>query len=143
MKCARTAEGLYASIAPELVEKIAASIEPGAVGDVITSWPVPSQIDLPWGVGFDGNVWISDPLTKKDHVVTPEGVHTGNDIQYAVGRIVAGDMAYDANRNLMWQVNVGGDNGIYGLDPETGAVVMKITAGLGHTHLNGALPYAD
>ena len=40
-------------------------------------------------------------------------------------------MAYDANRDLMWQVNVGGDNGIYGLDVETGAVVMKITSGLG------------
>ena len=29
----------------------------------------------------------------------------------------------------MWQVNVGGDNGIYGVNPETGAVVMSITSG--------------
>ncbi len=126
---ARTAEGLYASIAPELVERIAASIEPGAVGDVITSWQVPSQIDLPWGVGFDGNVWITDPLVKKDHLVTPEGVHTGTVFSTPWAGSWPGDMAYDSNRNLMWQVNVGGDNGIYGLDPETGAVVMKITSG--------------
>ncbi len=126
---ARTAEGLYASIAPELVEKIAASIEPGAVGDVITSWPVPSQIDMPWGVGFDGNLWISDAQAKKDHVVTPEGAHTGLIFRTPWAGSWVADMAYDANRDLMWQVNVGGDNGIYGLDPETGAVVMKITDG--------------
>ena len=126
---ARTAEGLYASIAPELVEKIAASIEPGAVGDVITSWFVPYEIDLPWGLGFDGNVWISDPMVKKDHLVTPEGVHTGTTFNTPWAGSWPGDMAYDANRDLMWQVNVGGDNGIYGLDVETGAVVMKITSG--------------
>ena len=39
-------------------------------------------------------------------------------------------MAWDPNRNLMWQVNVGGDNGIYALDPATGAVVMSITSGI-------------
>ena len=126
---ARTAKGLYTSIDYELVEKLAASIEPGAVGDVITSWPTPSQIDLPWGVGFDGNVWISDPQVKKDHVVTPEGAHTGTIFNTPWAGSWPGDMAYDANRDLMWQVNVGGDNGIYGLDVETGAVVMKITSG--------------
>ena len=32
------------------------------------------------------------------------------------------DMAFDRARNLIWQVNVGGDNGIYGLDPADGSV---------------------
>ena len=36
-------------------------------------------------------------------------------------------MAYDKARNLIWQVNVGGDNGIYGLDPADGSVVQVIT----------------
>ena len=36
-------------------------------------------------------------------------------------------MAFDAGRNLIWQVNVGGDNGIYGLDPSDGSVVESIT----------------
>ena len=36
-------------------------------------------------------------------------------------------MAYDAGRGLIWQVNVGGDNGIYGLDPADGSVEQVIT----------------
>jgi len=38
-----------------------------------------------------------------------------------------GDMAYDPGRNLVCQVNVGGDNGIYCWDPATGNVVDSIT----------------
>ena len=37
------------------------------------------------------------------------------------------DMAFDTARNLIWQVNVGGDNGIYGLDPADGSVEQVIT----------------
>ena len=36
-------------------------------------------------------------------------------------------MAFDTDRNLIWQVNVGGDNGIYGLDPADGSVEQVIT----------------
>ena len=36
-------------------------------------------------------------------------------------------MAVDTARNLIWQVNVGGDNGIYGLDPADGSVEQVIT----------------
>ena len=32
------------------------------------------------------------------------------------------DMAWDKNHGLLWQVNVDGDNGIYGLDPADGSV---------------------
>ncbi len=126
---ATTAEGLYSAIDPDLVQRIAASVEPGAVGDVVTSWQVPYEIDLPWGVGFAGDVWIADPLFYNDHLVTPEGVHTGTVFSTPWAGSWPGDMAYDSNRNLMWQVNVGGDNGIYGLNVETGAVVMSITSG--------------
>ena len=33
-------------------------------------------------------------------------------------------MAYDTARGLIWQVNVGGDNGLYGIDPSDGSVVQ-------------------
>ena len=36
-------------------------------------------------------------------------------------------MAFDTGRNLIWQVAVGGDNGIYGLDPADGSVEQVIT----------------
>jgi hypothetical protein len=36
-------------------------------------------------------------------------------------------MAFDTGRNLLWQVNVGGDNGIYGINPSDGSVVQVIT----------------
>ena len=36
-------------------------------------------------------------------------------------------MAFDTARNLIWQVAVGGDNGIYGLDPADGSVEQVIT----------------
>jgi hypothetical protein len=38
-------------------------------------------------------------------------------------------MAFDPRRGLIWQVNVGGDNGIYGLDPSDGSVVRSIVDG--------------
>jgi malectin (di-glucose binding ER protein) len=37
------------------------------------------------------------------------------------------DIAFDTGRNLIWQVAVGGDNGIYGLDPADGSVEQVIT----------------
>ncbi len=36
-------------------------------------------------------------------------------------------MAYDAGRGLLWQVNIGGNNGIYGIDPADGSVEQVIT----------------
>ncbi|MEA4883951.1 MAG: PKD domain-containing protein [Clostridia bacterium] len=130
MTSATSAEGLYDPLSTEVVERIAASVRPNAIGDVIASWPAPASIDNPWGVGFDGaNVWIADPSPKKDHVVTPAGAHTGTIFATPWAGSWPGDMAYDAARNLVWQVNVGGDNGIYGLNAATGAVMMSITSG--------------
>ena len=126
---ARTARGLYSSIDSDVVKKIAAFVRPDAMGSVILSWQTPAQIDLPWGLGYNGNVWISDPVVNKDHVVTAEGVHTGSIFDTPWAGSWPADMAYDPNHDLMWQVNVGGDNGIYGLDPATGAVVASITSG--------------
>ena len=39
----------------------------------------------------------------------------------------AADLAWDAGRGLLWHVNVGGDNAIYGIDPADGSVVETVT----------------
>ncbi len=116
---AATAEGLYMPFDPAAVERIAANIQPGGVGDVVKSWPAPAAVEIAWGLGFDAtNVWLADPpLPKNDYIITPEGVFTGTIFNTPWAGSWPGDMAYDSNRNLMWQVNVGGDNGIYGLNP--------------------------
>ncbi|MBE3574316.1 MAG: PKD domain-containing protein [Firmicutes bacterium] len=127
---ALTARGLFQPLTPEQVHRLQGNVRPDGVGQVLLSWPVPSPITLAWGAGFDQtNVWISDPQVKKDSLVTPQGVYTGKTFATPWAGSWPGDMAYDPNHNLIWQVNVGGDNGIYGLDPATGEVRQKITSG--------------
>ena len=104
-------------------------------GDVLASWPAVG-LDLPWGVGYTGDVWLSDPLDNgdlcsiagvcTDTEFTTSGDPTGASFETTFGEW-AGDMAYDAGRGLLWQVAVGGDNGIYGIDPSDGSVVDVIT----------------
>ena len=106
-----------------------------ATGDVIASWPTVG-VDLPWGVAYDGNVWFSDPVQNgapckaasacTDSQFTPTGTPTGSVITTTFGEW-GGDMAFDPARHLIWQVSVGGDNGIYGLDPTDGSVKQVIT----------------
>ncbi len=94
-------------------------------GDVLDSWPT-TGVGLPWGVGFNGNVWLSDPPKPHDTEFSPAGTPTGVSFETSFGDWAA-DMAFDRGRNLMWQVSVGGDNGIYGLDPADGSVEQVIT----------------
>ena len=106
-----------------------------AIGDVLASWPA-EGLDLPWGVGYTGNVWLSDPIDNGDLCsfagicvdteFSPGGTPTGASFETTFGDW-AGDMAYDTGRGLLWQVAVGGDNGIYGLDPADGSVEQVIT----------------
>jgi subtilisin family serine protease len=98
---------------------------PEATGDVLASWDVGS-LSLPWGVGVTSNVWISDPDSLVDAQFTPDGVPVSQFDTPWVGQWNA-DMAFDAGRGLLWQVNVGGDNGIYGIDPADGSVEASIT----------------
>ena len=118
-KNARTTEGLYTG---SMINKNSGIL---AEGDVLKSWPAPGPIISPWGVGFDkANVWISDVDALEDHEITTEGVRLGSfNCSSWIGSW-PGDLAYDGQ--YLWQVNVGGDNGIYQLDPATGAVVNSI-----------------
>ena len=122
---ARTARGLFA---PSVAR-------PTATGDVLASWP--TGLGLPWGVGFTGNVWIGDAFAGGDVCgnsdacraaeYAPDGTPTGRTIDEPWVDVFGGDMAWDAGRGLLWQVNIGGDNGIYGLDPTDGSVEATIT----------------
>lgn len=95
-----------------------------ADGDVLAAWP--TGLGIPWAVGYTGDVWIGDPEQRIDvqySTAGERGIEFATDWADAWGA----DMAYDAGRGLLWQVNVGGDNGIYGLDPADGSVEQVIT----------------
>ncbi len=93
-------------------------------GDVLASWN--AGMTLPWGVGYSGDVWLSDPIDLIDAQFTTAGARL-SDFPKPSNGDWGGDMAFDTARNLLWQVNVGGDNGIYGINPSDGSVVQVIT----------------
>lgn len=93
-------------------------------GDVLTSWY--AEMSLPWGVATTGDVWLSDPIDLLDVQFTTGGERL-NTFPNPTNGEWGGDMAYDAGRNLIWQVNVGGDNGLYGFNPADGSVAQVIT----------------
>ena len=116
---ARTTEGLYVGGIDINNTGILAP------GDVLKSWPAPVPIINPWGVGFDKvNVWLSDSDGLEDHKITTEGVRLSSfSCASWIGSWPA-DIAWDGQ--YLWQVNVGGDNGIYQLEPTTGTVINSI-----------------
>ena len=106
-------------------------ISPLAAGDLTTSWA--TGLTYAWGIGFNTDatdLWLGnlgaaggDDL---DYRFTTAGVNTGDTIDTApwIGTW-AGDMTYNPFTKTIWQVNVGGDNCIYELDP----VSMAATGG--------------
>ncbi len=95
-----------------------------ADGDVLASWN--AGMTLPWGVAYSGDVWLSDPADLLDVQFTTGGARLGQFANPTNGAW-GGDMAFDRGRDLIWQVNVGGDNGIYGINPADGSVAQVIT----------------
>jgi subtilisin family serine protease len=117
---AATTEGLYETKTPS-------GWSPTAPGDVLRTWP-PTGLSLAWGVGYTGNVWLSDvPSNNRNHEFTVTGAPTGRNWTAPWAGAWPGDMALDTSNNCMAQVNVGGDNGIYCWNINTGAVVYSIT----------------
>ena len=107
-------------------------------GDILAAWPT-EGLDIPWGVGFTGNVWLTDAFEEGDlcgfvagctiHEFDPDGTPTGTvlDAPWVDGEEFAGDMAFDPERGVLWTVHVGGDNGLYAIDPADGSVEQVIT----------------
>jgi len=95
-----------------------------ATGDVIASYP--TNIPGGWGVLASGaSFWLSNiqGLGGDEHdwqYSSSDGTQTGANIDNS-GWVGAGgftaDGTYDTLTGMMWQVNVGGDNCIYELDP--------------------------
>ena len=113
---------------------------PGSIGvtfegDVLDQWD--TGMTNPWGVGYRGGpetVTISDFEDVIDVEFAPNGERrTEFDLPW-VGEWAA-DMAWDAGRGLLWHVNVGGDNAIYGIDPSDGSVV-EVVEGPGWTDIS-------
>jgi hypothetical protein len=88
----------------------------------------PTGLQLAWGVGYTGNVWLTDWFALSDNEFTVDGAATGRRWPATWGGLGLADLAYDAGRGLLWNVAVeGGGNGIYGINPDTGEVESSIT----------------
>ncbi|GAB4500570.1 MAG: hypothetical protein Fur0035_01100 [Anaerolineales bacterium] len=92
-------------------------------GAVSASWP--TGLTYAWGIGFNtdaNDLWLGNIAAgggdDLDYRFTTAGVNTGDTINTApwVGTF-GGDMTYNPFTKTLWQVNVGGDNCIYELDP--------------------------
>lgn len=106
-------------------ERASQPYDVAAASDVISSFA--SGLTMPWGLGVDltsGNIWVGNPSAgggdDLNYEFTPAGVATGNTIDTStwMGTWTA-DMAYDPTAGTFWQVNVGGDNCIHELDPDS------------------------
>ncbi len=98
-------------------------------GDVLASWS--TGLALPWGAGITGaTVWASNPGAgggdDYDHEYTAAGTPTGRKVQAVFGGSWAADMTRADGNGMLWQVNVGGDNCIYEVNPNVGATGNKI-----------------
>lgn len=112
---------------------------PSAIGDVIDSFNIALLSDIPWGLGLWQRLvikffWLSNvdagwgsAENFKYNAITGAWAGVGYDFTFLGGSSWMGDMAWDDNNMLMWQVAVGGSNKIYAFDVNTGAVVDSIS----------------
>jgi hypothetical protein len=105
-------------------------------GDILSAW-FTEGVDLPWGVGYTGSVWLADAFEGGDacgfvtgctiHEFAEDGVPSGAVVEAAWAEFFVGDMAYDPDRGWMWAVHVGGENGLYAIDLADGSVMDVLT----------------
>jgi subtilisin family serine protease len=118
---------------------------PSAPGNIIRSF-TPTGMQLAWGVGYAGPVWLSDASTNKNQEWTVDGAPTGRtwDAPWSGGW--AADMAYDAKRGRVCQLGVGmtpEQNGIHCWDPATGQVTDTVSGSPWATTSQRGLAYRD
>jgi subtilisin family serine protease len=125
-----TAKDTRALFAPGVV---ASGMTPFAAGDILKSF-TPTGVGFAWGVGYTTDVWLSDlAYPYRDVEFSNNGVPTGHQFNIPWAAAFGADMAYVPSKNLLCQVNVGGDNGIYCMDPSTGNLVSAIRGTFGWT----------
>ena len=92
-------------------------------GAVSASWD--SGLPFIWGIGYNqdaSDLWLGSPLNgggdNLNHRFLTDGTNTGDTIDTTPWvSLWAADMAYNPFTGKLWQVNVGGDNCIYEMDP--------------------------
>lgn len=95
---------------------------PLAAGNVTASWN--TGLTAAWGLGFNteaNDLWLGNIAAgggdNKAYRFTTAGVNTGDTITASWITTFGADMTYNPFTNKLWQVNVGGDNCIYEMDP--------------------------
>ncbi len=97
--------------------------EIASAGTVINTWP--SSLTYPWGVGFDlvaDDLWLGNASIgggdDLNYRFLRNGTNTGDTIDTGPWvAVFAADMTFNPFTGMLWQVNVGGDNCIYEMDP--------------------------
>ena len=94
-----------------------------SAGAVFNTWP--SGLVFPWGIGFNldaDDLWLGNILAgggdDLNYRYLRNGTSTGDTIDTSPwAAVFAADMSYNPFTGMLWQVNVGGDNCIYEMDP--------------------------
>ncbi len=92
-------------------------------GEIIATWP--TGLPYAWGIGFNTDtqdLWLSNIGQIGGYNLAyrflTDGTATGDTIDLSPWvSSIAADMTYNPLTDRLWQVNVGGDNCIYELDP--------------------------
>ena len=92
-------------------------------GAVSASWD--TGLDGSWGIGFNhlaDDLWLGNLATAGgddlNYRFTTAGVNTGDSIDTSPWvSLWAADMTYNPFTGMLWQVNVGGDQCLYEMDP--------------------------
>jgi len=96
-------------------------------GDLLNSWD--TGLAATWGIGYNldvGDLWLGnigyEGGDDLDYRFETSGSATGDTIDTAAWiSLWAADMTYNPFTHTLWQVNVGGDNCVYEMDPMTKA----------------------
>lgn len=119
---ATTAAGLYTESQQDSL--MSRTVTPDAPGDVLEQWD--TGLAVAWGVGYTGDVWVSDAQEITNNQYTTAGA-LQNTYSAAWGGTWSGDLTMDTSTGDLCQVNVGGDNAIVCFDPATGAETDRLT----------------
>jgi len=118
----RSAKGL-----PPLPKAPARAAALAAAGNVVASFP--TGLASGWGLAFDtdaSRLWISNPDAPfygfsgdgLEYQYLSDGTPTGDTVDiHATGGDWQADGTYDGRTGKIWQVNVGGDNCLFEIDP--------------------------
>lgn len=104
----------------------------GNAGNVVSSFP--TGLDFGFGIVYDTSIdrlWVVNPYFPDfgingdglAHQYLPDGTATGETIDiHDTGGVQQADGTYNGRTGMLWQVNVGGDQCLFEMDPVTKVV---------------------